>query len=74
MKEGGGGGEEGRDTEIRLVSGLAHRVHTEWQLPTFGLAGGGGGVRPPPFSLVTLKYKVAVYAPAERADALSLHC
>jgi hypothetical protein len=32
------------------------------------LAGEGGGARPPPFTLVTLTYKVAVYAPAERVD------
>jgi hypothetical protein len=31
---------------------------------------GGGGVhaRPAPFTLVTITYKVVVYAPAERAD------
>ncbi len=34
------------------------------------LAGEGGGARPPPYTLVTITYKVAVYAPAERADAL----
>ncbi len=28
--------------------------------------------RPPPCTLVTITYKVAVYAPAERADALTL--
>ncbi len=31
-----------------------------------------GGARPPPFTLFTFKYKVAVNAPAERADTLSL--
>jgi hypothetical protein len=30
------------------------------------------GARPPPFTLVTITYKVAVYALAERADTLPL--
>jgi hypothetical protein len=29
-----------------------------------------GGTRPPPFTLFTITYKVAFYAPAERADTL----
>jgi hypothetical protein len=32
------------------------------------LAGEGGGCTPTPFHSVTITYKVAVYAPAERAD------
>jgi hypothetical protein len=41
------------------------------------LAGEGGdsgvhGARPPPFSLFTITYKVAVYAPAEWADTFTL--
>ncbi len=32
----------------------------------------GGGARPPPFTLFTITYKVAVYARAEREDTLSL--
>jgi hypothetical protein len=35
-------------------------------------AGEGGGARPPPFTKLTITYKVAVYAPAEWADALTL--
>ncbi len=31
-------------------------------------AGEGGGARPPPFTLITIPYKVAVYTPAERAN------
>jgi hypothetical protein len=31
-----------------------------------------GGARPSPFTLFTITYKVAVYAPAERADILPL--
>ncbi len=36
--------------------------------------GGGGGCTalPPPFTLSTIKSKVVVYAPAERADLLPL--
>jgi hypothetical protein len=35
--------------------------------------GEGGGCTPtPPFTLFTITYKVAVYAPAERADTLTL--
>jgi hypothetical protein len=31
-----------------------------------------GGARPPPFTIVTITYKVAVYASAEQADTLPL--
>jgi hypothetical protein len=31
-----------------------------------------GGASPPPFTIYTIKYKVAMYAPAERADILPL--
>jgi hypothetical protein len=34
--------------------------------------GVGGGARTPPSTLVTITYKVAVYASAERADTLPL--
>ncbi len=34
--------------------------------------GGGGGARPPPFITFTITSKVAVYAPAEWADTLTL--
>ncbi len=59
-----------------------HRVHTEWRLPISGvhpimmeksaLAGEGGGCMPIPFQPITITYKVAVYAPAERTDTLPL--
>ncbi len=62
-----------------------NRVHTDWQWPISGvhsiltektaLAGEGRGVhraRPLPFTLFNITYKVAVYAPAERADTLPL--
>ena len=29
-----------------------------------------GGARPPPFTISTIRYRVVVYAPAERADTL----
>jgi len=32
----------------------------------------GGAARPPSFTIFTIAYKVAVYAPAERADTLPL--
>jgi hypothetical protein len=37
-------------------------------------AGEGGGctARPPPFTISTITYKVAVYSSAERADTLHL--
>jgi hypothetical protein len=34
--------------------------------------GGGGGAHPPHFTIFTITYKVAVCAPAERADTLTL--
>jgi hypothetical protein len=59
---------------------LGHRVHTEWRLPISGvhpilmeksaLAVEGGGCTPTPFHPITITYKVAVYAPAERADEI----
>ena len=36
------------------------------------LAGEGGGARPPPLITFTITSKVAVYAPAEWADTLTL--
>jgi hypothetical protein len=35
-------------------------------------SGEGEGTRPPPFTTFTVTYKVAVYAPAEWADTLTL--
>ncbi len=56
--------------------------HTEWQRPFSGVhsvmmeeldqTGECGGARPPPFTIVTITYKVPVYAPAEWADSLTL--
>jgi hypothetical protein len=57
-------------------------VHTGWRLPISGvhpimmeksaLAGEGWRYTPTPFQPITITYKVAVYAPAERADTLPL--
>ncbi len=53
--------------------------YTEWQRPLSGVhsimmeknfQAGGGGARPPPFTVSTITYKVGMYAPAERADTL----
>ncbi len=73
MVKGGGG-------QARPPLSLHHSVHPDWRLPISGLhpimmeksalAGEGGGCTPTPFRPITITYKVAVYAPAERADAL----
>ncbi len=36
------------------------------------LAGEGGGACSPPLTIFAIRYKVAVYAPAERAATLTL--
>jgi hypothetical protein len=61
---------------------LRVRVHTEWRLPISdihpiimeksALAGEDGGCTPTPFQTITITYKVAVYALAERTDTLTL--
>ncbi len=60
----------------------AHGVaSTEWQLPLSGVhfitraawwGVGVGGAGPPSFTISTITYKVAVYAPFERTDTLPL--
>jgi hypothetical protein len=42
------------------------------KLAQAGESGGWGTARPPSFTTVTITYKVAVYAPAEWADTLTL--
>jgi hypothetical protein len=55
-----------------------HRVATVAFWRTFhhegkiAQAGEGGGARHPPFTIFTITSKVAVYAPAEWADTLTL--
>ncbi len=58
--------------------------YTQWQWPLSGVhsimmvksaqanEGGGGDAQPLPFTLSTIKYKVVVYAPAERAYMYTL--
>jgi hypothetical protein len=65
-----------------LFMSFTLRVHTEWQPPLFGIhslmmeklaqAGEGGSARPPPYTIVTITYKVSVCAPAEWAETLTL--
>ncbi len=47
------------------------KFHHEGKLAQPG-EGGGRTARPPPFTLFVITYKVAVYAPTERADTLTL--
>jgi hypothetical protein len=47
-----------------LLDSSVHRVRTIAQ------AGEGGVARPPPFTIFTVTYKVAVYDPTKRADTL----
>jgi hypothetical protein len=60
------------------VEHRVHRVVTVAFWRTFhhegkiSLAGMSGGARPPPFTNITITSKVAVYAPAEWADTLTL--
>ncbi len=59
---------------------ITEYTHTEWQRPLSGvhsiliekLAGEGGGCTPTPLTLFTITYKVALYAPAQRTDTLTL--
>jgi hypothetical protein len=67
---------------LTLQASQGFKHHTEWQRPLSGVhsimmeylaqAGVGGGTRPPPFTIFTITYKVAVYASAENADTLHL--
>jgi hypothetical protein len=59
-----------------------YNTHTEWQRPLSDVhsilieklaqAGEGGGCTPAPLALFTITYKVALYAPAQRTDTLTL--
>ncbi len=61
----------GRPTEYTEVQLLLSGVHSIMRVKSV-LAGEGGGARPPPLITFTLSSKVAVYAPAEWADTLTL--
>jgi hypothetical protein len=50
-----------------------HRVATAaFMMEKFAQTGECGGAHPPPFNKVTIMNKVAVYAPTEWADTLTL--
>ncbi len=55
------------------VDSICSGVHLHFiMMEKSALAGEGGGARPTPFTLFTITYKVAVYAPAESAFSLPL--
>ncbi len=58
-------------TEYTELQPLRSVVHSVMRVK-LALAGEGGGARPPPFITFTITSKVAVYAPAEWADTLTL--
>ena len=58
-------------TEYTELQPLLSGVHSMMRVKSV-LASEGGGARPPPLITFTLTSKVAVYAPAEWADTLTL--
>ncbi len=58
-------------TEYTELQPLLSGVHSVMRVKSV-LAGEGGGAPPPPLITFTLTSKVAVYAPAEWADTLTL--
>jgi hypothetical protein len=58
-------------TEYTELKPLLSGVHSVMRVKSV-LAGEGGGCTPPPLITFTLTSKVAVYAPAEWADTLTL--
>jgi hypothetical protein len=61
----------GLATEYTELQPLLSGVHSVMRVK-LALAGEGGGARPPPLITFTITSKVAVCAPAEWADALTL--
>ncbi len=61
----------GRTIEYTELQQLLSGVHSVMRVKSV-LAGEGGDARPPPLITFTLTSKVAVYAPAEWADTLTL--
>ncbi len=62
-----------------LLNFTDERVQIDWQWPLYGAyskkmvksaqsGDGGGGARPPPFTLSTITSKVVLYDPAMRAE------
>jgi hypothetical protein len=60
-----------RNTEYTELQQLLSGVHSIMRV-NLAQAGRGGDARPPPFITFTITSKVAVYAPAEWADTLTL--
>ncbi len=58
-------------TEYTELQPLLSGTHSVMRVKLV-LAGEGGGARPPPHITFTITNKVPVYAPAERADTLTL--
>jgi hypothetical protein len=58
-------------TEYTELQPLLSGVHSVMRVK-LALAGEGGGAGPPPLIIFTITSKVAVYAPAEWADTLTL--
>ncbi len=58
-------------TDYTELQPLLSGVHSVMRVK-LALAGAGGGARPPPLITFTITIKVAVYAPAEWADTLTL--
>jgi hypothetical protein len=61
----------GRTTEYTELQPLLSGVHSVMRVKLV-LAGESGGAHPPPFTTITITSKVAVHAPAEWADTLTL--
>ncbi len=59
------------DSEYTELQPLLSGVHSVMRVK-LALAGEGGGARPPPLLTFTITSKVAVHAPAEWADTLTL--
>jgi hypothetical protein len=59
-------------TEYTELQPLLSGVHSVMRVKSVLAGGEGGGARPPPLITFTLTSKVAVYAPAEWADTLTL--
>ncbi len=59
-------------TEYTELKPLLSGVHSVMRVKSVLAGEGGGGARPPPLITFTLTSKVAMYAPAEWADTLTL--
>jgi hypothetical protein len=60
------------NVEIGATAAFWRTFHHDGRWKNKSRMVGAGDAGPPPFSIVTITYKVAVYAPAEWADTLNL--